>query len=388
MEMKNHKKWHETKIFIILSLILIPPIGIYLMWKNNLGRKADRIILTIVSISILYCVLTDITKNLNKNNVINIEDNVIEDTNTDTRPINQIEFEKKSWEYINTFKDAENNSNDIKMKEIEMNSINFFRQQLIAENWEGYFISLSTIGEYSGDNGNDDFHIIWVKSFSEFKYQIRLTRHNEVLNSYLSNLKKGDKIIFSGIALQDALTPDRMVHDSDPSYKIKCSKIGEFILEDINELKDPSSDLRIGQLYDGGIIIKINNGHGLMIAPDDLDQIKGYHNHKPKDGGGYLGTYTWHETKDVLKNFNYNGHNDWRLPTKEEWNLIESQHHNSDYNMGTFYGWLYWASDEQKDILGEMSEAYQKNVGGSKVTYKDGFVDKNNWGYVRFVRDF
>lgn len=387
MEANNQKKVSVKKIIIIFFLIIVPPLGIYLMWRNNLWSKTIKIIFTIVSILIMANVLPDIIKDINNKNDSNIEENRPEDLNTDTRPINQIEFEKKSWEYINSFENAEENSNDIKMKEIEMNSINFFRQQLIAENWEGNFISLSTIGEYSGDNGDDDFHFIWVISSSGFKYQIRLTRHNEALNSYLSNLKKGDKIIFSGIASQDALTPDRMVHDSDPSYKIKCSKIGEFVLEDINELKDPSSDLRIGQLYDGGIIIKINNGHGLMIAPDDLDKIKGYGHHKPKDGGGYLGTWTWYEVQDVLKNFNYNGHNDWRLPTKEEWVLIESQHHNSEYNMGTFYGWLYWAKDENEDVLGKMSEAYQKNVGGSS-NWQDGFTDKNSWGYVRFVRVF
>lgn len=385
MENNLKPKWHENKITVILLMVFIAPIGLFLMWKNNLWRKSDRIIITIVVIGIFINAMSDIAR---KSTRINNEQELTSDTTSDSRPNAQKEFEEKSWSFVKSFEEAENNSNDIKMKEIELNSIDFFRQQVIAEKWEGSFISLTTTGEYSGDNGDDDFHIIWVASNSGFKYRLRVTRHNESLNQYLSNIKKDDKITFSGIASQGALTPDRMVHDSDPSYEVKCFELAEFVLDDINKLKDPSSNLRIGQLHDGGIIIKVDNGHGLMIAPDDLDHIKGYSNHKPADGGGYLGTYTWYETMDVLKNFNYNGHNDWRLPTKEEWELITKQQHNSDYNIGVFYGWIYWGSDEHQNVLGENSEAYQKNVGGSKDTWKDGFYDKSNWGYVRFVRNF
>jgi hypothetical protein len=314
------------------------------------------------------------------------EDTLSEQVENDNRPDEQKLFEDTSWKYIKSFAEAETNENDLKMSQIESSSINFFRQQIVVQQWSGSFSSLTTLGEYSRDS-DDDFHIIWVTSKSGFKYELKMTRLNEKLNNYLANIQKGDEIIFSGLASQGALTPDRMVHQSDPSYVVNCTQIGDVILGNLDELKDPNSNLRIGQLYDGGIIIKVNSGHGLMIAPDDLDHIKGYSNHKPKDGGGYLGTYTWDETISVLENFNYNGHSDWRLPTKEEWDYIEQQQHNANYNLGTFYGFLYWASDENEDALGRMSEAYQKNIGGGS-NYQDGYMDKSSWGYVRFVRDF
>lgn len=380
MENSNKIKWYNKKGLVLFLTIIVWPIGLFGLYLSKTLSKKFKIT-WVIFIIILAGIFNAIISSISNENL------VTESTITnDNRPLEQIQFEDKAWSFVKAFSEAELNENDLKMKEIESNSINFFRQQIIAQKWTGNFSSLTTTGEYSRDS-DDDFHFIWVTSQSGFKYCLKMTRLNEKLNSYLANIEKGSEIVFSGLATQDALTPDRMVHQSDPSYEVNCTQIGDVVIGNLDELKDPNGNLRIGQLYDGGIIIKVSNGHGLMIAPDDLDHIKGYSNHKPADGGGYLGTYTWDETMDVLNNFNYNGHNDWRLPTKDEWELIDNQKHNSDYNLGTFYGFIYWASDEGEDALGRTSEAYQKNVGGSS-NYQDGFMDKSSWGYVRFIRNF
>jgi hypothetical protein len=318
--------------------------------------------------------------------------------NSDSRPKEQVEFEEKAWSFIRSFQEAEQNDNDLKMSEIERSSIDFFRQQFPAKRWVCRFVSLTTTGEYSGDNGDDDFHFIWVVSGSGFKYQLKVSRHNDDLNAYLANIKKDDTLRFSGIIAQGALTPDRMVHETDPSYEVNCLELGDIVLGDMSYLTDPMGTLRIGQLHDGGIIIRVENGHGLMIAPDDLDKIKGYANHRPAENpdlsvtGTYmdiplLGTYTWNEAQEVLQNFSYNGHSDWRLPTQEEWDFIEANHQKDEFNMGTFYGFCYWSATDRDDIFGQRTEAFQKRVGGSSNIVED-FVHKDRWAYVRFVRDF
>lgn len=356
-------------------------------------RNLKRIMLVLGPIVLLVLVA-----NVVKDYLLNRDSTESVEEIADGRPIDQVEFEEKSWSFIRSFQEAEQNENDLKMSEVEQSSIDFFRQQFPAKRWLGRFLSLTTTGEYSGDNGDDDFHFIWVVSSSGFKYRLKVSRHNDELNAYLANIKKDDTLRFSGILAQGALTPDRMVHQTDPSYEVTCFELGEIVLGDMSSLTDPSGTLRIGQLHDGGIIIRVENGHGLMIAPDDLDKIKGYANHRPAENpdlsvtGTYmdiplLGTYTWNEAQDVLQNFNYNGHSDWRLPTQEEWDFIEANHQKDEYNMGTFYGFCYWSATEQDDILGERSEAFQKRVGGSSRIV-EGFVHKDRWAYVRFVRDF
>ena len=80
--------------------------------------------------------------------------------NSDSRPKEQVEFEEKAWSFIRSFQEAEQNDNDLKMSEIERSSVDFFRQQFPAKRWVCRFVSLTTTGEYSGDNGDDDFHFI------------------------------------------------------------------------------------------------------------------------------------------------------------------------------------------------------------------------------------
>lgn len=53
--------WNKHKWFYILTLVLIPPIGIFMLWKNKPLPKTKRIFLTAVSIYIfIWLVFTNI----------------------------------------------------------------------------------------------------------------------------------------------------------------------------------------------------------------------------------------------------------------------------------------------------------------------------------------
>ena len=100
MENNLKPKWHENKITVILLMVFIAPIGLFLMWKNNLWRKSDRIIITIVVIGIFINAMSDIAR---KSTRINNEQELTSDTTSDSRPNAQKEFEEKSWSFVKSF---------------------------------------------------------------------------------------------------------------------------------------------------------------------------------------------------------------------------------------------------------------------------------------------
>ena len=55
-----------------------------------------------------------------------------------------------------------------------------------------------------------------------------------------------------------------------------------------------------------------------------------------------FGDLTWDDAVKFCKGYNYSGYNDWRLPTKEELDLIYSSKH----KIGGFKDVFYWASDQ------------------------------------------
>lgn len=48
----TNRKW-----FIIVILLLVPPIGLYFMWKNKIFSKLTRIIITII-VALFFVVVT------------------------------------------------------------------------------------------------------------------------------------------------------------------------------------------------------------------------------------------------------------------------------------------------------------------------------------------
>ena len=45
--MENQQKWHQKPVTAVLFLIFFFPVGLYLMWKNNLWSKMTRVIVSV-----------------------------------------------------------------------------------------------------------------------------------------------------------------------------------------------------------------------------------------------------------------------------------------------------------------------------------------------------
>ena len=45
--MENQQKWHQKPVTAVLFLIFFFPVGLYLMWKNNLWSKTTRVIVSV-----------------------------------------------------------------------------------------------------------------------------------------------------------------------------------------------------------------------------------------------------------------------------------------------------------------------------------------------------
>jgi hypothetical protein len=101
-------------------------------------------------------------------------------------------------------------------------------------------------------------------------------------------------------------------------------------------------------IKNGGIVVYEKNGHGLVVALNDL------------------GPYKWIDGKKVCDELNYNGYSDWYMPSKDEFtniykNLIK-------YNIGGFAPESYWTST---------LEYSQTDPGGHVINYYYYLVSKN-----------
>jgi len=83
------------------------------------------------------------------------------------------------------------------------------------------------------------------------------------------------------------------------------------------------AQLKIGQKYQGGILVYEKNGHGLVAAPKDL------------------GIFILMEAGSACENLVLNGFSDWRLPSKEELSML--YRHREE--IGGFVNGAYWSSN-------------------------------------------
>jgi len=94
------------------------------------------------------------------------------------------------------------------------------------------------------------------------------------------------------------------------------------------------------------------------------------------DASALIGQYNWGQANDQLKllnSLNYKGYSDWRLPTKDELNVL---YLNKDF-VGGFSTYLYWSSSEYN-----ADYAWYQNFTNGGQNYGS----KLNYGYVRCVR--
>ena len=132
----------------------------------------------------------------------------------------------------------------------------------------------------------------------------------------------------------------------------------------INQSNGNLFSLSIGQLYEGGIIISLDESsvHGLIVSQNDIEN-----------------NIEWNEAVKKYTKYNLYGHNDWVLPTLEELKHIYIYKN----QIGGFSDCLYWtSSNHEKYIYSFWS-----------VSFKDG--DYSYWSEihkkranVRLVRHF
>lgn len=79
MENQTTQKWYQKPVIVILFLIFFFPVGLYLMWKNNLWSKTTRIIT-----SVFFGLL--ILSNLNKNKSNQLSNNSSQSSNFNQNP--------------------------------------------------------------------------------------------------------------------------------------------------------------------------------------------------------------------------------------------------------------------------------------------------------------
>ena len=130
----------------------------------------------------------------------------------------------------------------------------------------------------------------------------------------------------------------------------------EKLLSKLNMTKSSS-----GKLANGGIIVyaDTNGLHGLVCSISDL------------------GIGDWNSAKQLCDNYNEGGFSDWRLPTKDELQLIYFLLHRR--KVGGFANTHYWSSTEEDD-----NYAFRKNFNnGNTFYFSKGYDSK-----VRAVRAF
>jgi hypothetical protein len=119
---------------------------------------------------------------------------------------------------------------------------------------------------------------------------------------------------------------------------------------------------RTGEFADGGIIVYTdeNNQHGLICSYDDL------------------GTANWVNAFKMCEEYEGGGFSDWRLPNKDEIQLIHKMLCNKT-DIIEFNGHYYWSSTENKDSYAWL-EGFKKP--------ECGYTKKNGKYFVRAVRSF
>jgi hypothetical protein len=112
----------------------------------------------------------------------------------------------------------------------------------------------------------------------------------------------------------------------------------------------------------GGFVVYEKNGHGLVVALMDL------------------GPFDWDEAVRICEQLEWNGYNDWRLPTKDELNLVYKKLKKN--KVGGFANAYYWSSTES----GYDGYAWEQDFSTGRQGFNPGYRPYNC--YVRAVRSF
>jgi hypothetical protein len=154
----------------------------------------------------------------------------------------------------------------------------------------------------------------------------------------------------------------------------RISDSNEMNFEDRDKVV--SIEKRVGDLDEGGIIVKLNkDGGGVVIAQKDLGKME------------------WYDAVKACERLTLNGHTDWYLPSVEQFEMLyklrdsisvlQLQSEEKDW----FHSCTYWTSDVATDYYDHTHKI------ASYVRFKKEFYDvlqaeQRNKFYVLALRDF
>ena len=181
-------------------------------------------------------------------------------------------------------------------------------------------------------------------------------------------MKNKSSIVFSCLFLTIFFSCNNNSKDSiNPEINI--------IAKDVTKSQNSDPQLNVGSKAYGGIIVSINNGHGMVASEYD-------------NGSG-----TWDEAMHKKDNYKENGFTDWRLPTKDELYELYTNLHKK--GIGNFINGNYWSSTDKEESAWELyfkTGEFNLVVKGSHEGYYDraseSIKGSNDNLNIRLVRSF
>jgi hypothetical protein len=214
----------------------------------------------------------------------------------------------------------------------------------------------------AGTPGNDSVSLSWDSAGSGISYKVYYNNQDDPSGAKpLDNLAATPSMNVNGMASDmNHYFWVSSVKDGQESGKSPVVTVRTAAVPVNPAPAPPSGTFRIGGRGPGGGIVFFAQGGKYMEVSEKLG-----------------GNHNWAQATTVARNYQGGGYSDWRLPTKDELNLVYQNLRKN--NLGNMGDSRYWSSTEH---LGYHAW-YQLFGDGRQASYS-----KNSTGSVRAVRDF
>ncbi|MEZ4888192.1 MAG: DUF1566 domain-containing protein [Chitinophagales bacterium] len=107
---------------------------------------------------------------------------------------------------------------------------------------------------------------------------------------------------------------------------------------------------KIGDLAHGGIVFYVDETgeHGKVVTPNDYVYESELFSMDFDDGDD---TFLWEDAKELCAKLREGGFDDWRLPSREELNLIYTNLYKA--GLGNLTDYIYWSSETSYIMNGD-----------------------------------
>jgi len=207
-----------------------------------------------------------------------------------------------------------------------------------------------------------------IAAYQNYRKKYPNGKHsNEALENIKSLINQQDEMAWNAAVIANTiksfqeyqLNYPKGIHYDDASRKIKLLR----------------PKISIGQHYQGGIVFFIDKAgeHGLIAAGKDL--VRGGKTISPQ-------YWTWVDAVKEISNYREGGYFDWRLPFKEELNLLWGQLN----SVGGFSAGEYWSATEYREGYAWYQHFNSGSQGAAPKAHGTGI--KNASFRVRPIRSF